>query len=159
MPIVPPATIEGGDVLRVGRTLLVGESSRTNRAGIEALRSIVGPFGYRVVRVPVFGGLHLKTCVTALDAETCLLNRAWLDPRPLAGFRLRDVDETEPWAANTLAVGGEIMVNAAFPRTADIIAAAGYRIRPLDMSEFAKAEAGLTCLSLLFHGAHEGPGQ
>jgi dimethylargininase len=148
--IALPATLEGGDVLQVGRTLLVGLSSRTNAAGVSALTTVAGPHGYTVVAVPVRGCLHLKTAVTALDHDRLLVNPAWLDVGPLTGFDLVRVPPQEPWAANVARVGTSLIAAAAFARTADTIRALGYDIRTIDLSEFAKAEGGVTCLSLLF---------
>jgi len=146
-----PATLEGGDVLRVGRRLFVGLSSRTNLAGAQALEAIVGPLGYTVVPVDVPGALHLKTCITALDDETCLVNRRWLDPAAaFAGFKLVDVAPEEPWGANVLRLEHEILMNAASPETVALVRDLGYAVRVVDVSEFGKAEAGLTCMSLLF---------
>jgi len=145
-----PATLEGGDVLRVGRRLFVGRSSRTNAAGIERLTSVAEPHGYRVMPVAVTGSLHLKSAVTALDDERLLVNRSWLDPAPLRGLELVDVDPAEPGAANVLRVGRHVVVHSGFPRTLERIAALGYAVRTLDVSEFIKAEAALTCKSLLF---------
>jgi dimethylargininase len=145
-----PATLEGGDVLRVGRSLFVGRSSRTNAAGIERLAAVAEPLGYRVVPVTVTGCLHLKSAVTALDEGRVLVNRAWLDTAPLEDFELVDVAPGEPGAANVLAVAGHVVVHPGFPRTLDRIAALGYDVRLLDVSEFVKAEAALTCKSLLF---------
>jgi dimethylargininase len=149
--IEAPATLEGGDVLRIGRTLLVGLSSRTNAAGANALETLVRPHGYVVVRVQVSGCLHLKTAVTALDDERLLINPAWLDLRSLSGYELIAVSEDEPWAANTLRVGHSVCVAAGHPRTTERIAALGFEVRTIDLSEFAKAEGGVTCLSLLFN--------
>jgi dimethylargininase len=148
--VEPPASVEGGDVLAVGRTLLVGQSSRSDVAGIRALESIVGKYGYKVVRVPVGQSLHLKTACTALDDGTLLLNPSWLDTAPLAAFELVPVPEKEPWAANVLRVGGRIALAAAHPRTADLIRKRGLVVETVDLSEFAKAEAGITCLCVLF---------
>src|SRR5262249_28856941 len=103
-----PATLEGGDVLRVGRTLLVGLSSRTNQAGIDALGETARPFGYGVVPVPVQGCLHLKTACTALDDRRLLVNPAWLDVQTLQGFDLVHVPEAEPWGANVARVGTSV---------------------------------------------------
>jgi dimethylargininase len=147
-----PATLEGGDVLRVGRTLFAGLSSRTNREGIAALDAIAAPLGYTVVPVEVPGALHLKTCITALDDDTCLVNRAWLDLAPFGHFRLIDVDPVEPWGANVLRVERDLVMNAAYPATVETVRALGYPVRVVDISEFGKAEAGLTCMSLLFAG-------
>src|SRR5437660_1042269 len=73
--IEAPATLEGGDVLRIGRDLFVGVTSRTNRGGIEALRKHVEPYGYRVHPVIVPGALHLKSVCTSVDDNTVLADR------------------------------------------------------------------------------------
>jgi dimethylargininase len=147
--VEPPATLEGGDVLRVGRTLLVGLSARTDAAGVEALVAAVGRFGYRVLPVPVRGCLHLKTACTALPDQSLLVNPAWLDEGPLRGFEWVRVPDEEPWGANTLSVGGWVCLPAAHARTAELLRARGFNVRTADLSEFAKAEGGITCLSLL----------
>lgn len=145
-----PATIEGGDVLRLGRTLYVGVTCRTNRAGIAALAAIVEPFGYTVVPVAVHGCLHLKTCITALTDDTFIHNPAWFDTSAFSSFTLLPVAEAEPFAANVLRVGDKLLLNAAYPRTAEAIARRAYPCWQVDISEFGKAEAGLTCMSLIF---------
>ncbi len=145
-----PATLEGGDVLRLGRTLYVGLSARTNAEGAESLRRIAAPYGYEVVTVGPRGCLHLKTGCSALDDETVLVNPEWVDPVIFGGRGVVAVDAAEPWAANVLSVGGVVCVNAAFPRTAAALSARGYDVRAVEFSEFAKAEGGLTCMSLLF---------
>jgi dimethylargininase len=146
-----PATIDGGDVLPVGRRLFVGLSRRTSREGFEALAALARPYGYEVIPVQVnAGSLHLRTACTSIDDETLLLNPAWLDPTPLQGFRLLEVHEDEPWAANVLRVNETHCVSSSFPRTLERIERVHSNIVQLDISEFQKAEAGLTCLSLLF---------
>jgi dimethylargininase len=145
-----PATLDGGDVLQMGRRLFVGRTSRSNAAGIEFLRRAVGPHGYGVVAVEVTGCLHLKSAVTALDDETILANPAWFDAAPLATFRMVQVEASEPGAANVLRVRSEVWGHPGFPRTLDRLDRAGYRITAVDISEFLKAEAALTCKSLLF---------
>jgi dimethylargininase len=80
------------------------------------------------------------------------VNRAWLDEAPLAGFELVDVDPAEPAAANVLRVNATLVAHTGFPRTLDRLAALGCDVRPLDVSEFLKAEAALTCKSLLLGG-------
>ncbi len=167
--ILAPGMLEGGDVLRIGNTLFFGLSTRTNRAGIAQLAAIVRRYGYDVVPVEVHGSLHLKTACTALDANTVVLNPAWIDTAAFAGFDRIAVVEDEPFAANVLAIGSTLssstpfnstpfnstlIANAAFPRTLERVQAhariSGQRIIPVDISEFGKAEAGLTCMSLLF---------
>ncbi len=145
-----PATLEGGDVLRVGRRLFVGRSGRTNEAGIARLAAIAEPLGYRVVPVTVTGCLHLKSAVTALDDERVLANPEWIDLAPFAGLGVVPVAAGEPDAANVLRAGGVIVAHPGFPRTVETVLGLGYAVRPLDVSEFLKAEAALTCKSLLF---------
>ena len=151
--IAPPATLEGGDVLAVGRTLYVGLSPRTNAAGVAALAAAVAGYGYRVIGVPVTGCLHLKTGCTALDDHTLLANPAWVDLAPFVGFRMLTVADDEPFSANVLRVNGTLLVHAGHPRAAALLAQHGYPVRRVDIGEFARAEAGLTCLSLVFDAA------
>ena len=110
--IEPPARIEGGDVLVVGRRVFVGQSGRTDAAGTRALAAALAPFGYEVVPVAVPGCLHLKSAATALDAETLLVNAQWIDLAPLSAYDLVHVDPAEPWAANVLAVPGRVTASA-----------------------------------------------
>jgi dimethylargininase len=144
-----PATIEGGDVLLVGRTLLVGLSSRTNAAGAAALQAMVTRFGYRVVGVPVRGCLHLKSACTALPDGSLLVNPEWLEPQAIQGFEMLPVPKDEPWAANTLPIGQTVCLAAEHAAAADMIRKRGFRVESFDHSEFAKAEGGVTCLSIL----------
>lgn len=148
--ITLPGTIEGGDVLRVARTLYIGLTKRSNAEGIRQLASVLAPHNYEVIPVPVTGCLHLKSAVTHIGNNTLLANRNWFDPSPFAGFEWIDVDASEPHAANALSVGGAIILPASFPRTRARIEAAGFHVIPLDISELQKAESGLTCSSLLF---------
>ena len=148
--IEPPATLEGGDVLRIGRTLFVGASARTNAEGIGQLRRALAPLGYEVEAVEVRRCLHLKSAVTCLGEGAILVNRGLIDPAPLARCRMIDVAPGEPWAANTLALGGVVLIPAAYPETAALLRREGFSVRPIDISELMKAEAGLTCSSLIF---------
>ena len=149
-----PATLEGGDVLRVGRTLLIGLSSRTNREGVSALEAVARRYGYRVCPVPVRGCLHLKTGCTALPDGVLLVNPAWIDPRDLHGFPWVRVPEEEPWGANVALIGARVCVAAGHERTAALIRGRGFEVHAVDLSEFAKAEGGVTCLSLLIPGTN-----
>jgi dimethylargininase len=148
-----PATLEGGDVLRIGRKLFVGLTKRSNAEGICQLAAILAPHNYEVIAVPVTGCLHLKSAVTHLGRKTLLANRAWFDTTPLAGFDWIDVDPAEPHAANALALGETVVFPASFPRTRAGIEALGIHVTALDISELQKAESGLTCSSLLFETA------
>jgi dimethylargininase len=148
--LTAPATLEGGDVMRIGRTLFVGQSARTNRAAIEQLRKLLAPFGYTVAPVAVHGCLHLKSACTYLGNDTILAHRVWIDMAPLREFRIVDVAPEEPWAGNTLTVAETVLIPSAFPATTAILEGLGLRVRALDISELMKAEAALTCSSLIF---------
>ena len=152
-----PATIEGGDVTRVGRTLLVGESSRTNVAGAAALAALVASHGYRVVTVPVTGCLHLKSACTALPDGRLLVNPEWIDMRALASFETITVPAGESSAADVAAVGDIVCMSAEHPRTVSLIESLGFTVRTTALSEFAKAEGAVTCLSLIFTMPARGP--
>ena len=145
-----PGTLEGGDVLRIGRKLFVGLTKRSNAEGIRQLTEILQPLGYEVIAVPVTGCLHLKSAVTYLGGNTLLANRSWFDTTPFADYDWIDVDPAEPHAANALALCGKVIFPASFPRTHARIEARGFFATPLDISELQKAESGLTCSSLLF---------
>jgi dimethylargininase len=145
-----PGTLEGGDVLRIGRKLFVGLTKRSNAEGIRQLAAILAPDNYEVIAVPVTGCLHLKSAVTYLGRDTLLANRAWFDANPLVGHEWLDVDPSEPHAANALALAGTVIFPASFPRTRSRLEARGFHVTPLDISELQKAESGLTCSSLLF---------
>ncbi len=147
--IEAPATLEGGDVLRIGRRLFVGRSERTSDDGIDQLRRIVSPYGYEVVAVAVSGALHLKTAVTQVADGTVLLNPAWIDPAVFAEFDRIEVHPDEPFAANALWLGDCVVVAAAFPKTRQRLEQAGLTVATVDADELAKAEGGLTCCSLL----------
>jgi dimethylargininase len=148
--VLLPGTLEGGDVLRMGRKLFVGLTKRSNTQGTHQLAEIVKPHGYEVVSVPVTGCLHLKSAVTSIAENTLLANRTWFDATPFADCEWIDVDPAEPHAANALALGGTVILPASFPRTRRRIGSLDYRVTTLDISELQKAEAGLTCSSLLF---------
>ena len=148
--IEPPARIDGGDVLVVGRRVFVGQSGRTDAAGARGLADALAPFGYEVIPVAAHGCLHLKSAATALDAETLLVNAAWIDLAPLRGYDLVHVDPAEPWAANVLSAGGRVLAHEGFPRTRERLEARGYALLTVDVSEFLKAEAGVTCKSILY---------
>jgi dimethylargininase len=145
-----PATIDGGDVVRSGRTLYVGASPRTNAAGIDALRDIVRRHDYNVVAVPVTGCLHLKTACSALPDGRLLVNRQWIDVSPLPSNALVDVPAAEPWAGDVLVIGDWIIASDAFPDAARLLEERGFGVAPVAVSEFAKVEGGVTCLSLVF---------
>jgi dimethylargininase len=145
-----PATIDGGDIVVAGKQIFVGRSDRTNDAGIAALRRIVAPHHYSVTAIPVTGCLHLKTACSALPNGQFLVNREWIDVSQLPLSLLTDVPEDEPWAGDVLVIGNQIIASDAFPRTMDLLTRTAAEVIPVSVSEFAKAEGGVTCLSLVF---------
>ena len=132
---------------------------RPGRAGPGSRRwtSVVRPFGYSVVPVRVTGCLHLKSAACAVDEETVLVNRAWVETGPFSGLRLVDVPAAEPFGANVLRLPGAVLVSSAYPATAELVRGLGHRVVTLDVSELHKAESGLTCMSLVFTD-HAGAG-
>jgi dimethylargininase len=137
-------------VLRVGRTLFVGLSGRTEAAGARSLSEVVRPLGYFVVPVRVTGCLHLKSAACAVDEGTILVNRAWVETGPFAGLRLVDVPPAEPFGANVLRLPGAVLASDAYSETADLVRRLGHRVLSVDVSELHKAESGVTCMSLDF---------
>lgn len=140
------ATVDGGDVLTVGTTIYVGRSTRTNDEGIAQLAAHAHQLGRTVVPVDVTGALHLKTAATALPDGTIVAVPDWLDG---SAFRERVREAAEPAGANVLTVARTVVVAASAPGTADQLRGSGLDVKVLDISEFEKVEAGLTCLSIL----------
>jgi dimethylargininase len=140
----------GGDVLRVGRRIFVGLSQRTNSEGIAQLREILEPFDYEVQPVEVTRCLHLKSACSYIGNDTILINRAFVDAEQFHGFKLLDVHDEEPAAANALLINNVVIIPNSFPKTRAIVEQQEIRTRAIDLSELQKAEAGVTCCSLIF---------
>jgi dimethylargininase len=141
-----PGTLEGGDVLKVGATVYVGQSLRTNAEGTRQLAGIVEPLGYTVVPVPVTRALHLKTAVTALPDGT-IIGYPPLVADPGLFDRFLPVPEAEGTAVVVLDAR-TLLLSAAATRTAELLTGLGYRTVPVDITEFEKLEGCVTCLSV-----------
>jgi dimethylargininase len=148
--IEAPGTLDGGDVLPVGRSVFVGRTSRTNEVGIEQASRVLEYFGYTLHPVTVRGCLHLKSAVTAVADDVLVINRACVPADAFSGFDLIDVDPSEPGAANVARVGDRLICAAAFPRTRERLERRGLTVSSVDLSEIAKAEGAVTCCSLIF---------
>ncbi len=148
--IESPGTLDGGDVLRLGRRIYVGQSARSNADGIAQLAALVSEFGYTVQGVPTRECLHLKSAVTQVADDTLLIQPEWVDRAVFAEYRLIDIDPSEPHAANALRVGAGVVYPACFPRTRQRMLDAGIAVATVDVSELQKAEGATTCCSLLF---------
>ena len=147
--LASPATLDGGDVIPVGRTLYVGLSSRTNRAALEQLASGLESFGYTVVPVEVTGCLHLKSAVTLIGDRLLLINPDWARPSDFGETEMVRVDREEPGGANALLVGETVVYPTDLPRTAERLRKRGLHLALVENTELAKAEGGVTCCSIL----------
>ena len=146
--------VDGGDVLRLGRRLYVGRSMRTDAEGIAALREVMTPLGYEIVQAELRNCLHLKTGATfagpdAHGTPVLLYAEQAVDPRQFAGVEQLAVDDGEAAAANCLRVGERLILPAGNPRTAGRLRDRGFQVSEVDVSELQKAEAGVTCMSLI----------
>jgi len=148
--IRPPATIDGGDILPLGRTITIGLSSRTTEAALEQIGEILAPYRYHVRGVTVSGCLHLKSAVTRVGRDRLLINPEWISGQDFPGMEFIEVDPSEPYAANAVLVGEALIYASSFPRTQAKLEAAGIRMVIVDADELAKAEGAVTCCSLLF---------
>ncbi len=145
-----PATLDGGDVLQMGGTVFVGRSSRTDDGGIDAVRAAAALAGLAVVAVPVSGVLHLKSAVVGVGDGVVLGRSDAVDRRLFDPLSWVEMPKAEWGRASALDLeDGTVVVPAGCPETAAVVAAAtGARPVEVPMSEFAKADGGLTCLSL-----------
>lgn len=141
-----PGTLDGGDVLKVGRTVYVGRTTRTNDAGITQLRAIVEPAGWTVVAVPVTKVLHLKSAVTALPDGTVVGRPGNVDDVGVFPTFL-EVPEEHGTAVVDLGDGALLMSSDA-PCSAELFRARGYEVATVPITEFEKLEGCVTCLSV-----------
>ncbi len=147
------ARLDGGDVLRVGQTLFVGLSGRTNEAGAAFLAGVAGAFGLETcyIPVPVSAALHLKSACSLIDNATVIVAAA-LAPaalfRALAARGIKILETPEVHGANVLPLGPRIVVSAAAPKTAQLLRSHGLQVVAVDVGEIHKGDGALTCLSL-----------
>jgi dimethylargininase len=141
-----PGTLDGGDVLKIGDTVLVGRGGRTNAEGVRQLRSAFEPLDARVAAVPLTKVLHLKSAVTALPDGTVVGYPPLVDEPSLFG-RFLPVPE-EAGSHVVLLGGGNLLMAASAPKTAEMFAGLGYHPVAVDISEFEKLEGCVTCLSV-----------
>ena len=144
--------VDGGDVLRIGNTLYVGASTRTNAEGIEALRELVTPLGFEVVKAELRDCLHLKTGATfagpdAAGTPILLFHEGSVDPTQFAGVAPLAV--VEPAAANCVRAAETVIMPSGSARTASMLRDRGFHVVEVDVSELQKAESGVTCMSLI----------
>lgn len=150
LQVKAPATIDGGDVLRIGRDIYVGQAARSNAQAVVQLRDLLAPHGYRVHAVATRDCLHLKSAVTQVSDDTLLMQPDWVDATVFSGCNQILVDPSEAHAANALRIGDQVVYPDCFPRTARRLADAGVVVKTVDVSELQKAEGATTCCSLVF---------
>ncbi len=143
-----PGTLDGGDVVPIGNTVFVGQTERTNPEGVKALAKILKRYDYEVIPVKVQNCLHLKSACTAISGRSLLVNPDWVDLAPFADFNVITV--AEPWAANSIRLNEAVCLHSGFPKTAQHLRELDFKVETLDVSEFLKAEGGLSCLSIRF---------
>ena len=144
-----PGTLDGGDVLPIGSTIYVGESTRTNAEGIHQLAGFASAYGYRVRPVKLSRCLHLKSAVTRVAEDVILLNSAWVDSSSLPAVRKIDVYPGEPFAANALWISDSVVYSATYDKTRQRLEQHGIDVHLVETDELQKAEGGVTCCSIL----------
>lgn len=144
-----PGTLDGGDLLRIGKVIYAGLSTRSNAEGIGQLRGIVAEFGYSIEVVETHGCLHLKSAVSQVAEGVVLINPDWLDRAVFSGYQQIEVDAREAHAANALTLGQNVIYPTSFPHSLDRLLARNIRVTSVDVSELQKAEGAVTCCSLI----------
>ena len=148
--IEAPGVLDGGDVLKHGGTVYVGQSGRTNADGLRQLAQYLAPFGATVIAVPLAKALHLKSAVTALPDGTIIGYEPVVDDPSVFGAFL-PVPE-EPGAQVVLLGDGKLLMSSGAPETAALMRARGYEPVLIDIGEFEKLEGCVTCLSVRLRG-------
>jgi dimethylargininase len=147
--IESPGTLDGGDVLPIGSTIYIGESARTNTHGIRQLTEIASAYGYVVRPVKLSGCLHLKSAVTRVAEYVILLNPDWVDASAFRGLHQIEVDPGEPFAANALWIGENIIYATGFDETRHRLEQNAINVHLVETDELQKAEGAVTCCSIL----------
>jgi len=148
--IKPPGTLDGGDVLMVGKHFFVGLSERTNPHGAAQLGEILERFGNTWVSVPVDAGLHLKSSVSWVGGNTLLLSEAYADQLEFEAYEHILIDPNEAYACNTLWINHTVLTPKGFPKTLEQLKNLSLPVIELETSEIEKMDGGLTCMSLRF---------
>jgi len=145
-----PATIDGGDVLVIGKNIFVGLSTRSTQDAVDQLNELLSGYGYIVTGVQLHDCLHLKSAVTRVNDKTLLINKKWVDTHHFDEYELIEIEPSEPYAANCLPVGDSIIYPTSFPKTCAKLEERGFKIVSVEVDELAKAEGAVTCCSLVF---------
>ena len=148
--IVAPGTLEGGDVMAVGSHYYIGQSRRTNQPGARQLIAILERYGMTGSVVGMEKALHLKTGLAYLEGNILLAAGEFVLKPELQKYNIVAIPDEEAYAANCIWVNGRVIMPSGHGSTRDRIAALGYEVIEVDMSEFQKIDGGVSCLSLRF---------
>jgi len=148
--IIDPGRVDGGDVLMVGDHFFVGVSDRTNPVGARQLGTILESYGYTWCEIPVAKGLHLKSSINYVGDNTLILTRSFAELSIFENYAKIVLSEADAYAANTLWINDTLIVPRGFPQVNKVLSQHGLPLIQLDVSEMAKMDGGLTCLSLRF---------
>jgi dimethylargininase len=148
--IIPPGTVEGGDILKVGTHYYIGLSERTNQKGAQQVIEILNKYGLDGSMVQLDDVLHLKTGISYLEGNIMAACGEFLSKAEFKKYKILAIAQAESYAANCLWINGTVLVPQGFPLTQETIEHAGYRTKAVDVSEFRKMDGGLSCLSLRF---------
>ncbi len=147
--VTAPATVDGGDVLVLGKNIYIGMSTRSTMDAVTQLQGLLDNYGYKVTGIELTDCLHLKTAVTRMNNKTLLVNKNWVDAGHFSGYELIDIDPSEPFGANCLPVKDVIIYPSSFPKTQKKIEQKGFKVLNVNLDELAKAEGAVTCCSLI----------
>jgi dimethylargininase len=148
--IEAPGTLDGGDVLQIGKSVFIGVSARTNEVGARQLETLLSRHGYRSTLIPLTHTLHLKSDLNAVGSKTVVVTEALAAHEAIDGYERIVVDPGETYAANLLRINDRLLIAGGFPKLREQLETTGLEIVELDMSEVRKMDGGLTCLSLRF---------
>ncbi len=151
--IEAPGTVDGGDICEVDDHFLIGLSARTNEAGAAQLAAILARHGFTSSTIDIRGHstlLHLKSGIAYLGDQRFVAAPGFPSTAEIARYQRIEVVSNEAYAANCVRVNDEVLIASGYPKLADALTNLGYRVRAVDVSEFAKMDGGLSCLSLRF---------
>lgn len=143
--------VDGGDILTTDDDVFIGLSARTNQEGVDALSKIVKSLGYRVRQINTPESiLHFKTDCGLLDEKTIFSSETLAATGCFEGYQVLLAPEEEKAAANLIRINDAVFINSGYPKTQTLLEEHNYKVVTLDMSEAAKLDAGLSCMSLRF---------
>jgi len=148
--IRPPATNDGGDVLKIEDKVFVGLSARTSIHTTGQLRKILEDSDFEIVPVTIHNVLHLKSACTYLGNNCVILSKRHFDMDILRDYKKIVVPRGEEYAADCLAINGTVLMVKGYPKTKKLVEREGFFVKELEMSEFRKGEGALTCLSIIW---------